>query len=179
VVVEDRAGHGAQRRDALDDPVADARVQLHDPALLGSEAARLEQDALADPDLADVVQQRGEHQLLAATRLQLEAVGDRGHVVRDLVGVRPQEGVLGLDRVGQHLHGRHVRGAQLAVQAAVVKGRSGVVAQGEEDVVVEVLEAAVAVRADDHSGEVVADVDRNRHQAVDLVVGRGAVALQL
>ncbi len=179
VVVKDRCRHRAQGGYLLDDAVADPRMQLHDPALLGGQAAGLEQDAFADADLAHVVQQRGEHELLAPARSQVQPVGDSGHVVRDLVGVRAQEGVLGLDGVGQHAHRREVRGAQLALQAAVVQCGPGVVAEGQQHIVLQLLESALAVRADDDAGEVVPDVDRDRDQVLDLLVGAGALAVEL
>jgi len=38
--------------------LADARMGLHHPVLLGLEAARLEQDAVGNPHLADIVKER-------------------------------------------------------------------------------------------------------------------------
>ena len=57
--------------------------------------------------------------------------------------------------------------------------RAGVVAQREQHLVVELLEAALAVRADHDAGEVVADVDRDGHQVLDLLVGRAPLAFEL
>jgi hypothetical protein len=57
VVVEDRGRDRSQRTDLVDQPVADPRVQLHHAELLVGELRRLQEDALADADLADVMEQ--------------------------------------------------------------------------------------------------------------------------
>ena len=50
---------------ALDDSAADLRVQPQDVPLLRAQRAWLQQDPLAYPKLADVAEQRREHQLLS------------------------------------------------------------------------------------------------------------------
>ena len=59
------------------------------------------EDSLADPDLADVVQKRGEEQVLAFLVGDAELFRNRRDVVGDLLGVPAQEGVLGLEGLGQ------------------------------------------------------------------------------
>jgi hypothetical protein len=65
LVVEDGRGDGAQRPYGLHEPVAEAGMLLHHGAFLNGQRGRLEEDALAYPDLPDVVQQRAEDQLFA------------------------------------------------------------------------------------------------------------------
>ncbi len=72
-----------------------------DGALLRREPPGLEQDALGDPELADVVQQRAEGELLALPG-GLEPAWRPADVVGDVLGVPAQERVLGLDRLGEH-----------------------------------------------------------------------------
>ena len=122
----------------------------------GVSFAGLVEDALADADLADVVQQRADRELLAQLGVEAEPLGHRGDVVGDLLAVAAQERVLGLDRLGEHPDRRDVRAAQLVVQARVLQHRAGVVAEREQHLVVEVLEAALAVDADDDAAELVA-----------------------
>jgi hypothetical protein len=112
------------------------------------------------------VQQRADGELLAQARVEPEPGADGAHVVGDLLGMAAQERVLGLDRLRQHPDRRDVRDAQLVVQAHVVQHRAGVVAQGEQDVVVEVVEAALAVGADHDAAELVGDVDGDRDHRV-------------
>src|SRR3712207_7100212 len=53
----------------------------------------------------------------------------------------------------------------------------GMVAEGEEELVADVLEAAGPVRAHDHAVEAIAQVDGDGHQRVDLRVGRRGLRL--
>ena len=174
VVVQDGERDRLEARDARHQAVADARVQLHHGALLGGQAAGLEQDPLGDPDLAEVVQQRAEDQLLAAALVDPESFGDRADVRGDLLGVPTDEGVLRGDRVRQHRDGAEVAGAQLPPELVVVQHGAGVVAERQQHVLLELFEAALAVGADDDAAELVAQVDRDRHEVVDLLVGVGA-----
>ena len=54
---EDSGSDRTQRRYLLHEPVTDMRVQFDHRELLRGEIGRLEQDAFADPDLANVVQE--------------------------------------------------------------------------------------------------------------------------
>jgi hypothetical protein len=118
------------------------------------------------------VEQRREDELLALARLEAEARRGPGDVRRDLVRVHPQLAVLGLERVGEHAHGRQVRAPQLAAEARVVEHGAGVVAEREQHVVVVLVEAAGLVRGDDGAVEAVAHVNRDRDEVVDLLVRR-------
>src|SRR3954465_3124544 len=62
------------------------------------------------------------------------------------------------------------------MQAAVLEHDAGMVAQGEQQLVVQLFEPARPVRADDNTVEVIRDVDRDPDEVLDLVVafGRGA-----
>ncbi len=78
----------------------------------GGKLRGLEEDALADPDLADVVQQRGKEELLAAQGFEAETVGDGRYVAGDLLGVAAQERVLGFYRLSENADRSQVGGAQ-------------------------------------------------------------------
>src|SRR5436309_3784692 len=72
MVAHDRA-HGAQRAEPRAQCIADDRMLAHHPRLLGVERAALEQHAIGDGDLADVVQEaaaleRGEIAIAKAKR---------------------------------------------------------------------------------------------------------------
>jgi hypothetical protein len=93
---------------------------------------------------------------------------------------RARRRLLALDRLGaggEHPYGGEVRAAQLAVQAAVLEHGAGVVAEREQHVVVELLEAARSVGAHHDAGEAVGGVDRDRDERLDLSVGSRALAL--
>ena len=55
-----------------------------------------------------------------------------------------------------------------------MQGRTGLVAERQQDVVLDVLESAGTVRANDHAVEAVTHVHRGRHEGIDLLVGRRA-----
>src|SRR5204862_1612136 len=61
----------SQALDRREDPLTQLGVLLHDPALFAGQGPRLEQDAGRDSDLADVVEERAELELLQ--RLRIEA----------------------------------------------------------------------------------------------------------
>ena len=58
------------------------------------------------------------------------------------------------------------------MKPCVVQHRTGVIAECKQHVIVEFFKAARTIRAHDDPLEVVADVDRNRNEAMDLPVGR-------
>jgi len=60
---------------ALDDRLAQFRVAVHHPAFIGGQAGRLEDDIVADTDLADIVQERALDQRLNLLALQLHHFG--------------------------------------------------------------------------------------------------------
>ena len=151
-------------------------MKLHELALLAVERTRLEQHRVADPELAHVAQQAREDELLLRGAVEVQPPGHGLDAGRDLVRARPHERVLGLDGVGEHPHDREVGGAKPAVEPVGLEHGSGVVAEREQDFVVELLEAAGAVGADDHALEVVTHVDGDRDEVLDLLVG-GRVAV--
>jgi len=85
---------------------ADGRVGVHDVPLVVCERARLLQDAVGHPDLADVVQQRDLLELEQRFGAQLKPSTDREGEVDDAVGV-----VAGVAVAGSE--GRHQRADQL------------------------------------------------------------------
>jgi hypothetical protein len=87
---------GDRRRDVQqlggrlgEQPVADLRVPLHHPALGVGQRARLEQDAVGDRDLADVVEAAGEPDQLAALVVELEPQGEQLAVAAHALRVAP------------------------------------------------------------------------------------------
>src|SRR5512132_216277 len=82
------------------------------------------------------------------------------------------EWILRGDGVGQHPDDREVRGAQLCVQARVLQHGTRVVAEREEHVVVELLEPASPVCANDNARELVAHVYRQGDETADLPIRR-------
>jgi hypothetical protein len=85
VLVADDARHAAHAGDGAQDALADDRVLAHDVPLLAGQRARLVQDPVGHPDLADVVQQRG-----VADALDLDLVEPEG--ARDGLGHLDDEG---------------------------------------------------------------------------------------
>ena len=109
------------RADHLADPTQEAsnpiehelpldRVRLHDLELRVGEGRRLVQDLLGNGDLADVVEQRGELDLLAVLLPDPELVGHRVHQVDDRAAVRRRVGIVELDHVREQ-HDRAPVGA--------------------------------------------------------------------
>ena len=90
-------------RDVAHDHVAEGDVLAHDRLLVGGEAARLAQDRIGDPDLADVVEQPGHADGLLELRVELEPLGDEQAVPRDVGRVTLRVAILGVDRVDQAL----------------------------------------------------------------------------
>lgn len=88
-----------------------------------------------------------------------------------LPGVRAHGRLLGLDGVGERADRPEVGRAQLAAQARVAQDGARVVAQRQQHVVLEVVEAAVAVGAHEHPVELVVDVDGQGYEVLDLGVG--------
>ena len=68
----------------LDDSAPDLRMQPHYVPLVPAQWPWLQQDPLAYPELADVAEQRREHQLLPLPGLQVEALPYGLDVGRDL-----------------------------------------------------------------------------------------------
>ncbi len=81
-------------------------MALHRFPFVGIEAARLVEDAVADSQLADVVQQRGAVQPATAGSGHVELRGDRVGVARHALTVPVGEVALGVDDVGERLSDR-------------------------------------------------------------------------
>jgi len=94
-----------QPTDAVEHELALDRVRLHDLELARGEGRRLVEDLLRDRDLADVMEHRGELELLAPRRVELELVRDCVDELNDGARVLCRVVVLELDDVGkQHDH---------------------------------------------------------------------------
>ena len=86
-------------------PVTDVGVALHLRQLGPREAAGLEQDLVADPDLADVVQQRAEADRLDLALAEAEALRHHAGEQREPPAVELRVAVARLDRARDRLHG--------------------------------------------------------------------------
>ena len=99
-----RAGdleHDRIEVDLLEDVLGDHRVLLHHLPLLVVERARLVEDALRDPDLADVVQEGADLDRIELVALVAEAFGERDGDVGDALRVAAGVVVLCLHRASQ------------------------------------------------------------------------------
>ena len=98
VVPHDRP-RAVEQVERLEQLVADLRVRLDDPPLLVVEGARLEQDAVRDADLPDVVEDRAEADRLDVLRCDAEVIRDADRQRRKPFAVAVQVRVARLDRV--------------------------------------------------------------------------------
>src|SRR5262249_35263873 len=73
--------------DGRDDALTELRMLLDQPALAVRQRARLRQDGLGDPDLADVVEERAELETLELPAVEPEALADLQCEVRDPAGM--------------------------------------------------------------------------------------------
>ena len=106
MVVADDRPRGGEQVERLEQLVADLRVRLDDPALLVVERARLQQHAVRDADLADVVEDRPEANRLHLVRRQPEQLGDAHGERGEPLAVAVQVGVARLDRVRERARER-------------------------------------------------------------------------
>ena len=88
--------------DAIEERLPLDRVRLHQLELLLCEPRRLVQYLVGDRDLADVVKQRGDLELLARAVAEPQLVGDRGRELDHRAAVVRGVVVLGLHDVGEH-----------------------------------------------------------------------------
>jgi hypothetical protein len=94
--------------------------------LPGIETARLEQNAVVDGDLADVVQVAGDPQRADLLLREAEGAGDRDRDPRDPLRVAAGVRVLGVDRRPERADGVGVDRLEVAVETPVlVTGAAG------------------------------------------------------
>jgi len=121
----DLADASQQAADPVEHVLALDRVGLDDLELVVAQLGRLVEDLLGDGDLPDIVQHRGELELLPRLGLDSQLVSNGVHEVHDGAAVMRGVGVLVLDHVGEE-HDRAAIGAlQLkggAVSLAPVPG---------------------------------------------------------
>ena len=177
VVVEHRVGDVAQDGQLAQDAEADARVQLDDRALVGIQRAGGHQQAVRQREVADVAQQRREHQDVALVVGEVELAREDVGQDRGLGRLAVQDEVAGGQRLEQHPYGPLARLVQVAAQVAVLQGGARVIAERQQQVVLDLLEAAGAVGGEHDAVEAVAQVQRDRHQVLDLAVGGGQLVL--
>ena len=105
VVVADERALGGELVDVLEDLLALGRVLVHEDPLLARELLRLQQDGVADADLADVVEKAGPLELLQVGLAEVHGLADLDGDARDVLGVLLGAGVAGIDGRRQGLHG--------------------------------------------------------------------------
>ncbi len=143
------ASEHAERADAPEDLLGVQRMALHRGPFQRIELARLVEDLVAHPELADVVQQRGAAQPAALVDAQAQLfgdlVGDQRHAravargeralgVDDLAeGERDVVEVVGVDRL-QLLRRLHLEDAQLQIGAGQLAPEPGVARQHREGI---------------------------------------------
>ena len=170
-------GHELGCEQRADDVGAEAGMLAHELPLAGVQAAGLEQHAVGDRDLADVVQVGrlfGLHERLVRPA---ELLAEQHHVGGDAGGVTERVVVLGRERRAQGLEVAQVQAADAFVEAGVAQGQRQVGGDPAQhlDVVVRVgvrLLAAERERADQLAlGEQAGDGARSQ-AGDDRVVGR-------
>ena len=95
---------------------------------------------LGDREEAEVAQERREHQRLVVVLVELEHVGERARERGELRRLPLELDVLRGQRLEQHLHGALVRVREIHPQVTGVQRRAGVVADREQEVVVDVAD---------------------------------------
>ncbi len=177
VVVEHRHRDIVQRGRLAEHVEPQPRMQLDQRPLVGRQLARAQPRPLGQRQVADRPQQRGADQHVALALVELEVLGEQARVDRELARLPVQDRVVRRDRLGEHADRRPARVAELVLEPVVLKRRPGVVTEREQQLVADILEAARPVGADDHAVEAIAQVERDRHERVDLAVGGRGLAI--
>ena len=170
VVVTHRGGDVVQGRQLVDQRRSDARVHLHERALVRRQRTGGEQDPFRDGDVADVAQERRGRDHLELVRAQIEPACDRAGEQRGFARLAAQDGVAGVEHADQHSHDCAVRVLQVMLEALTLQCGAGMVAERQQQVVVDVLEPVASVGAHDHAVEAPAQVQRDRDEVLDLGV---------
>ena len=121
VMVQDDVGARPEEVELAQDPRPDLRVEPHRRPLLARERAGLEQDAVGDADLAEVMDSGGLLDELDEPLVQLELVGDFDGVGGDPLRMVEGRRIAVVDDLGEAAHGR----ARLALQLADVLEGAG------------------------------------------------------
>ena len=140
VVVPDARHHVGEEGDGLEDSRADLGVPLDLLVLLGREPVGLRDDAVRDPDLADVVQQARDVDALDHLARQPELAPELRGVDADALRVAARVGVLRVHRLGERADRLHVADPQLLV---LVRELLGAIANLRLERAVHVLELEV------------------------------------
>ncbi len=169
VVVPDTRDDRSEAAHRLDDLGPLGGVLHHQLALRAVESARLVEDGVRDPDLADVVQETGNENLvdvfLGKLHLRRQFLGDAGHVGGVVVGV----GIAGVQRLGQGQY-QVERDSRVALEELRVPDRGGRLgADGGQEVGVGFPEAAllVPVGGAGHPQDAVLDLEGGRYQVFE------------
>ena len=104
VVAHDLQALALEQGDAAQKLLAEDRVGLKQTALRGRELAALLEDAVRDPDLADVVEQEAVLDALVLEQRGIEPRGELHRVALHSLGVRARVDVLRLERAGERRH---------------------------------------------------------------------------
>jgi hypothetical protein len=124
VGVGDGRGHLERRGVGADeDAVADLRVALHHRELVDRQAPGLEQDAVGDPQLADVVHRAGDAEQLAGRLVEADPAGDQLAVAAHPLQVLPGLVVAKLRRARQTIDRLLLRGPQIDLDPGQARDR--------------------------------------------------------
>ncbi|HEY0782783.1 MAG TPA: hypothetical protein VGE98_10030, partial [Thermoanaerobaculia bacterium] len=121
LVMAAHAGQHARVGERRDDLRAVDRVPLHRLGLRRIELRRLAEDAVGDDDLADVVERRGEPQVLHGLAVEPELEAEQLRVADDALDVAAGVRVLLFDRLREHLHHVEELAALRGVEACVLE----------------------------------------------------------
>ena len=160
-----------------DDVGAEHRVLAHEVPLLGVQLARLEQDAVGDADLADVVQVGGFFGAADALLGPAQLGAQQHHVGRHAGRVAEGVGVLGVQGRAQRLEVAQVHRLDVRIEAGVLDGQGELRAHALQQPGVERVEGlgARVVQHEPAGKSAVEDEghDHGRADAAELGVRRG------
>jgi hypothetical protein len=180
LVVEEHGGRDiAEGRDLADHVEAEPRMQLDRRPLVGPQGAWLHKRLARQREVARVAQQRRADEDILLLLVEAEIARERGGVERERGGMALPLRIARCQRLEQRADRRVVRLDDLGTKLAVMQHGTGLIAEREQHVVVDVLESAGTVDAHDHAAEAVVHVDRDGDERLDLPVGgRQAVDLR-
>ena len=135
-----------QERDAAQHLLTEHRVRLHHAPFRSRQRARLLEDAVWDPDLADVVEHEAVGDALIVREGRSHDAGELGRVAVDALRVLAGACVLGIERTRQRAHGLAVRALEQAPLPALELQKVTQVAGVEEQLLIREALSGRAVR---------------------------------
>ena len=133
--------------------------------------------AAGQREVADAAQERGGNEHVPGALVESQLPGQQARAHRQLGSLSVQDRVMRGNRLSENAHGAAVRVAQLVLQPAVVECGAGVIAERQQQLVADLLEAPGAIGAHDHPIEAVAQKDGDGDEGVDLAVRRSGLGV--